>query len=69
MTVNLVWKAAFSPDGTRVITASYDKTARLWDTATGNPIAVLHGHEDRVNSVVTSRDGTRIVTGSDDKTA
>ena len=28
---NWVHSAAFSPDGTRVVTASYDKTARLWD--------------------------------------
>ena len=30
--------AAFSPDGKRIVTASSDKTARLWDAATGKPI-------------------------------
>jgi WD40 repeat protein len=28
-----VLSCAFSPDGTRVVTASYDKTARLWNVA------------------------------------
>ena len=30
--------AAFSPDGKRIVTASSDKTARVWDAATGQPI-------------------------------
>ena len=40
--------AAFSPDGSRIVTASADKTARIWDAATGKEIAVLRGHEDTV---------------------
>ena len=43
--------AAFSPDGTRIVTASHDKTARVWDAATGKPIGEsLSGHEGYVNS-------------------
>ena len=41
-----VLSAAFSPDGTRVITASDDQTARLWDAATGKALATLEGHTD-----------------------
>ena len=38
--------AAFSPDGKRIVTASGDKTARVWDAATGKPIGQpLKGHE------------------------
>ena len=42
---NEVTSAAFSPDGSRIVTASADKTARIWDAATGKEIAVLRGHE------------------------
>ena len=37
--------AAFSPDGRYVVTASEDSTARLWETETGKPIALLEGHK------------------------
>ena len=41
--------AAFSPDGKRIVTASWDKTARLWDAETGKPIGEpLKGHTDTV---------------------
>jgi WD40 repeat protein len=43
-----VSSAAFSPDGTRIVTASYDGTARIWDAATAKEIAVLRGHERSV---------------------
>jgi WD40 repeat protein len=61
--------AAYSPDGTRIVTASNDKTARVWDARTGAQLAVLSGHGDRVYSAAYSPDGTRIVTASIDRTA
>jgi WD40 repeat protein len=64
-----VFYAAFSPDGSRIVTASANKTARIWDAATGKEITVLHGHEANVNSAAFSPDGARIVTASHDKTA
>jgi len=60
--------ARFSPDGKRMLTASDDETARLWD-ATGRLVAVLGEHEDRVRFAAFSPDGDRIVTASDDMTA
>jgi hypothetical protein len=67
--LSLVTSAAFSPDGSRVVTASWDKTARLWDAKTGAAIATLEGHQDTVQSAAFSPDGSRVVTASDDKTA
>ena len=65
-----VTSAAFSGDGKRVVTASLDKTARIWDAESGKEIAVLKGHYgDRVLSAAFSGDGKRVVTASLDKTA
>jgi WD40 repeat protein len=64
-----VSSAAFSPDGARIATASYGKTAWIWDAATYKEIAVLRGHEGEVRSAAFSPDGALIATASDDKTA
>ena len=63
----VVSSAAFSPDGKRIVTASEDSTARLWDAETGKPIGEpLKGHEGaHVHSAAFSPDGKRIVTASD----
>jgi WD40 repeat protein/energy-coupling factor transporter ATP-binding protein EcfA2 len=66
---NLVASAAFSPDGSRIATASLDTTARIWDAATGLELMVLRGHDNFVASAAFSPDGSRIVTASRDKTA
>jgi hypothetical protein len=45
-----VRSAAFSPDGSRIVTASADLTARIWDAASAKEIAVLRGHDSPVMS-------------------
>jgi predicted nucleotide-binding protein len=60
---------AFSPDGTLLATTSGDRTARLWDLATGQPTVTLTGHTHAVFGVAFSPDGTLLATASADKTA
>ena len=60
---------AFSGDGKRVVTASRDNTARIWDAESGKEIAVLKGHTGFVWSAAFSGDGKRVVTASFDSTA
>jgi WD40 repeat protein len=61
--------AAFSFDGSRVVTASDDQTARLWDAQTGQEIVVLSAHAGPVQNAAFSLDGARVVTSSSDMTA
>ena len=39
---------AFSPDGTRVVSGSEDKSVRIWDSASGQKLKELTGHTDKV---------------------
>src|ERR1700726_1787356 len=59
---------AFSPDGGWLSTASEDKTARVWNAATGELLHTLSGHEDAVFAAPFSPDGSKIATVSADLT-
>ncbi|MCC5896715.1 MAG: CHAT domain-containing protein [Phormidium sp. BM_Day4_Bin.17] len=54
---------AFSPDGQHILTASRDRTARLWNLQ-GNLLAILQGHTGAVSGVVFSPDSLQILTTS-----
>ena len=58
-----------SADASRLLTTSADKTARLWNVESGQPLDVLSGHTEAVLSGEFSSDGERVVTASRDGTA
>ena len=61
--------ARLSPDGTRLVTASWDDTAQMWDTQAGLLLTEPLKHEGWVRSAHFSPNGKRIVTASDDFSA
>ncbi len=65
-----VASADVSPDGRLLVTGSWDRSAKIWDIATGKALRKLDGvHQGYVNSVEFSPDGKLVLTGSDDGTA
>jgi WD40 repeat protein len=62
-----VWSAAFSPDGGAIVSASRDKTVKIWDARTGRLLHTLEGHTNGVFSAAFSPDGGAIVSASVDK--
>jgi WD40 repeat protein len=63
-----VYCAAWSPDGCRIASVSWDRTVRVWDVGGGMEVACLRGHKGTVHSVAWSPDGGRLVSGSLDTT-
>jgi hypothetical protein len=59
---------AVTPDGQRAVSASDDKTLRVWELGSGHELRTLAGHADSVNAVAVTPDGQRAVSASQDKT-
>ena len=63
-----VTSLAFLPDGTSLVSGSWDNTIKLWDMQTGGVVKTFQGHTHWVNSVSISPNCTTIVSGSNDHT-
>src|SRR5205085_132381 len=63
-----VTSAAFSPDGSRIVTGSRDQTAKVWDATTGTGLVTFRGTA-MTSPVWFSRDGLRLIGHWWDQTA
>ncbi|KAH9519171.1 hypothetical protein Btru_074887 [Bulinus truncatus] len=71
--INVVADCAITNDERRCATASWDKTARVWDVSTGmyrskGPVELKGNHDGSVSCCQFSNDGSLLVTGSYDNT-
>ncbi len=66
---SIILDLAITPDGRHVVTGAMDGTARVLDAATGQLLAVLTGHDERVSGVAVSPDGRWVLTTSWDHRA
>ena len=62
----VVSAVAIAPDGKTAISASWDKTLKIWDTETGFELKTLTGHSDGVTTVAIAPDGKTAISASDE---
>lgn len=62
-----VLAVSWSPDGTQLVTASFDGTAKVWNAVTGEELLTFSEHKAEVSSAAWSPDGKRIATAGFDR--
>lgn len=65
---DVVGCVAFSPDGSLLASASFDKTVRVWNISSRQSVMTFTGHSDFVHAVAFGPKGDRLATASKDKT-
>jgi WD40 repeat protein len=64
-----VSSVAFTRDGRRILSGSFDRTLRLWDATTGDPIGPpIYAASSPINTIATSPISLRVAAGLDDST-
>src|SRR5207244_4123100 len=64
---NVVKRVAFCPDSRHLISAHWDKTVRVWDTATGEEVRQIPAHDFAIYDLALSPDGKSAATSSADE--
>lgn len=59
---------AVTPDGSKIVSGSNDKTLIVWDARTGRELLILAGHRGAITTLAITTDGKRVISGSTDNT-